>query len=195
MWAGCRPTLWDALQVVTAQGKPQCFVWFAMKLSVISVTIPLGSIRHLQVQNLQSNKGMSRDNKDCFVQYKVTPVISKIAPIWQCFSLFSTTLTPLKLLEITHKCHTSSILITLPRSLTSSQGHSEDWLQVKSPAPPLAAAPARILGSWRLSPPPGICCYGCDCETLEVHRAALWMKETTVIWCYMQKMLNQKLAF
>lgn len=67
--------------------------------------------------------------------------------------------------------------MALPHSLTSSQGRSEDWLPVKSPAPPLASAPAAILGSCRLSPPPGICCYGCDCETLRVHRVALLNKE------------------
>lgn len=69
------------------------------------------------------------------------------------------------------------ILFTLPHSLTSYQGHSEDWLQVKSPALPRPSAPAGILGSWHLTPPPGICCYDCDCETLQVHRVALWIKE------------------
>lgn len=109
-------------------------------------------------------------------------VISKIAEMFsirQWFSLFNPTKSPLKLLEIIQNCHTQLILIlmALPHSLTSSQGCSEDWLQVKSPAPPLASAPAVILGSWRLSPPPGICCYDCDCETLQVHRVTLWNKE------------------
>lgn len=49
------------------------------------------------------------------------------------------------------------IPVALPHSLTSSQGQSEDQFLVKSPAPPLASAPAGILGSWPLPPPPGRC--------------------------------------
>lgn len=69
------------------------------------------------------------------------------------------------------------ILIPVPHFLTSSQGHSEDWLQVKSPTRPLASAPAAIPASCRLSRPPGKCCYDCDCEMLQVHGALWWNKE------------------
>lgn len=60
------------------------------------------------------------------------------------------------------------IQVTLPHSLTSSQGHSEDLFLVKSPAPPLASAPVGTLGSWPLPPPPGLCWYGCGYEQLLV---------------------------
>lgn len=152
----CRPTLWNSLQVVAAQGKPESFVWFAMKLRIISVTVPLGSIRHLQVQNLKSNR-------EFFFNTTYTP------------SYVAGDNTPLNWSDR----HLSRILILipLPHFLTSSQGRSEDWLQVKSPTLPLASAPAAIPGSCRLSPPPGICCYDCGCEMLQRHRVALWIKE------------------
>lgn len=51
-----RLTLWDSFQVVTAEREAQGFVWFAMQLSIISMTVPLGPISHLQVQNLQSRR-------------------------------------------------------------------------------------------------------------------------------------------
>lgn len=61
--------------------------------------------------------------------------------------------------------------MTLPHSLTSSQAQSEGQFLVKSPAPPLASAPAGILGSWPLPPPPGRCWYDCGCGRLLVGRA------------------------
>lgn len=60
------------------------------------------------------------------------------------------------------------IQVTLPHSLTSSRGQSEDQFLVKSPAPPLASAPVETLGSWPLPPPPGLCWYGCGFEQLLV---------------------------
>lgn len=72
------------------------------------------------------------------------------------------------------------ISVTLPHSLTSSQGQSEDQFLLKSPAPPLASAPAGILGSWPLPPPPGRCWYDCGSERLLVGRLE-WIKKWTTV--------------
>lgn len=73
------------------------------------------------------------------------------------------------------------IQVTLPHSLTSSQGQSEDQFLVKSPAPPLASAPGGILGSWPLPPPPGLCWYGCGCEQLLVGQLEGISRETVLL--------------
>lgn len=72
------------------------------------------------------------------------------------------------------------ISVTLPHSLTSSQGQSEDQFLLKSPAPPLASAPAGILGSWPLPPPPGRCWYDCGSERLLVGQLE-WIKKWTTV--------------
>lgn len=73
------------------------------------------------------------------------------------------------------------IQVTLPHSLTSSQGQSGDQFLVKSPAPPLASAPGGILGSWPLPPPPGLCWYGCGCEQLLVGQLEGISRETALL--------------
>lgn len=76
---------------------------------------------------------------------------------------------------------TPLIPVTLPHSLTSSQARSEGQFLVKSPAPPLASAPAGILGSWPLPPPPGRCWYDCGYERLLVGRAGENLQNGPVI--------------
>lgn len=71
----CRLTLWDAFQVVTAEGEAQGFVWFTMQLSVISMAVPLGPISHLQVQNLEVQGAWgSTDHKQVHAWKNVTYV-------------------------------------------------------------------------------------------------------------------------
>lgn len=83
------------------------------------------------------------------------------------------------------------IQVTLPHSLTSSQGPSEDQFPVKSPAPPLASAPVGILGSWPLPPPPGRCWYGCGFERLLVGQLEGIQRETRLFSdCYIHRILN-----
>lgn len=87
------------------------------------------------------------------------------------------------------------IQVTLPHSLTSSQGQSEDQFLVKSPAPPLASAPVGILGSWPLPPPPGQCWYGYGYERLLVGQLEGISREPLLFsGCYIQKTLNNNIC-
>ncbi len=87
------------------------------------------------------------------------------------------------------------IQVTLPHSLTSSQGQSEDQFLERSPAPPLAAAPVWIPGSWPLPPPPGQCWYGCGYEQLLVGQLEKMIEETLLLCdCCIQKTKNDDIC-
>lgn len=84
------------------------------------------------------------------------------------------------------------IQIPLPHSLTSSQGQSEGQFPVKSPALPLASPLVWTLGSWPLSPPPGLCWYGCDYERL-LGRTGVSQEVVLFSECNIQRSLNNNI--